>query len=68
MVTVVMRAPPLPLWRMPRARYERLIAAGAFGPEDSVGLLDGRLVVREPRGGRRAAGVGLARAAAARRR
>jgi len=34
---------------MPRARYDRLIEAGAFGPQDHVELLDGLLVVREPR-------------------
>lgn len=58
-----MKAPPLPLWRMPRARYDRLVEAGIFGPEDRIELLDGLLVVREPQGGRHATVVGLVRAA-----
>ena len=58
-----MKAPPLPLWRMPRARYDRLIEAGIFGPEDRIELLDGLLVVREPQGGRHATVVALVRAA-----
>ncbi len=58
-----MKAPPLPLWRMPRARYDRLIEAGIFGPEDRVELLDGLLVAREPQGGRHATVVGLVRVA-----
>src|SRR5215510_6976310 len=45
-----MRAPPLPLWRMTRARYDRLVDVGIFGPEDRVELLDGLLVAREPQG------------------
>ena len=48
---------------MPRARYDRLIAAGIFGPEDRIELLDGLLVAREPQGGRHATVVGLVRAA-----
>jgi hypothetical protein len=32
---------------MPRARYDRLVEAGIFGPEDRIELLDGLLVVRE---------------------
>jgi len=58
-----MKAPSLPLWRMPRARYDRLIEAGIFGPEDRIELLDGLLVAREPQGGRHAAVVALVRAA-----
>jgi Uma2 family endonuclease len=58
-----MKAPALPLWRMTRARYDRLIEAGIFGPEDRVELLDGLLVAREPQGGRHATVVGLVRAA-----
>lgn len=58
-----MKAPPLPLWRMPRVRYDRLVEAGIFGPEDRVELLDGLLVVREPQGGRHATVVTLVRAA-----
>jgi len=48
---------------MPRARYDRLIEAGIFGPEDRIELLDGLLVSREPQGGRHATVVGLVRAA-----
>ena len=58
-----MKAPPFPLWRMPRVRYDRLIEAGVLGPEDRVELLDGLLVVREPPGGRHATVVALVRAA-----
>ena len=48
---------------MPRARYDRLIEVGIFGPDDRVELLDGLLVVREPQGQRHATAVGLVRAA-----
>src|SRR5262249_30519226 len=58
-----MKAPPLPLWRMTRARYDRLIDVGIFGPEDRVELLDGLLVAREPQGEPHATVVGLVRAA-----
>ena len=58
-----MKAPPLPLWRMTRVRYDRLIDAGLFGPEDRVELLDGLLVVREPQSGRHATAVALVRGA-----
>jgi len=58
-----MKSPPLPLWRMPRSRYERLVDTGVFGPEDRIELLDGLLVVREPQGERHATVVGLVRAA-----
>lgn len=54
---------PLPLWRMTRVRYERLVDAGIFGPDDRVELLDGLLVAREPQGSRHAMVVGLVRAA-----
>src|SRR5438105_14730074 len=57
-----MKAPPLPLWRMPRARYDRLVEAGVFGPDDRVELLDGLLVAREPQGARHATVVVLGRA------
>lgn len=56
-----MKAPPLPLWRMTRVRYDRLVDAGIFGPEDRVELLDGLLVTREPQGGRHATAVFLVR-------
>src|SRR5438094_5376188 len=58
-----MKAPPLPLWRMTRVRYDRLIDVGIFGPEDRVELLDGLLVAREPQGRRHAAVVVLVRVA-----
>lgn len=48
---------------MPRVRYDRLVEAGVFGPEDRVELLDGLLVAREPQGGRHATAVALVRAA-----
>src|SRR6266508_404580 len=63
MVATAMKAPPLPLWRMPRVRYDRLVEVGIFGPEDRIELLDGLLVVREPQGGRHATVVALVRAA-----
>jgi Uma2 family endonuclease len=59
MVNVNMKAPVLPLWRMPRERYDRLIQAGLFDPDDRVELLDGLLVVREPQGSRHATVVSL---------
>jgi Uma2 family endonuclease len=57
-----MKAPPVPFWRMTRERYDRLVEAGIFGPEDRVELLDGFLVAREPQGGRHATAVALVRA------
>src|SRR2546426_1667645 len=60
-----MKSPPLPLWRMPRSRYDQLVEAGIFGPEDRIELLDGLLVAREPQGARHATVVGLVRAALA---
>jgi Uma2 family endonuclease len=48
---------------MTRARYDRLIDVGIFGPEDRVELLDGLLVAREPQGERHATVVALVRAA-----
>lgn len=48
---------------MPRERYDRLVEAGVFGPEDRVELLDGLLVAREPQGGRHATAIALVRAA-----
>jgi len=62
-VAKAMKAPPLPLWRMTRVRYDRLVHVGIFGPEDRVELLDGLLVAREPQGERHATVVGLVRAA-----
>ena len=48
---------------MTRVRYDRLVDAGIFGPDDRVELLDGLLVVREPQGGRHATAVALVRGA-----
>jgi Uma2 family endonuclease len=48
---------------MPRARYDQLVEAGIFGPDDRVELLDGLLVAREPQGHRHATAVGLVRVA-----
>jgi len=48
---------------MPRVRYDRLVEAGVFGPEDRGALLDGLLVAREPKGGRDGTAVALVRAA-----
>jgi Uma2 family endonuclease len=47
---------------MPRERYDRLVEAGVFGPEDRVELLDGLLVAREQEGARHATVVALVRA------
>ena len=58
-----MKAPSLLLWRMTRARYERLVEVGIFGENDRVELLDGLLVAREPQGSLHAMTVGLARTA-----
>jgi Uma2 family endonuclease len=60
---VAMKVPALPLWRMSRTRYERLVDAGIFGSEDRIELLDGLLVAREPQGGRHATVVALVRVA-----
>ena len=51
---------------MTRVRYDRLIEAGIFGPEDLVELLDGLLVAREAQSARHATAVGLVQAALAR--
>ncbi len=48
---------------MPRSRYDQLVEAGIFGPDDRIELLDGLLVAREPQGERHATVVGLVRAA-----
>lgn len=58
-----MKTPALPLWRLSRVRYERMVDAGLFSPDDNVELLDGLLVAREPQGSRHAMVVGLVRAA-----
>ncbi len=48
---------------MPRSRYDQLVEAGIFGPDDRIELLDGLLVAQEPQGERHATVVGLVRAA-----
>jgi Uma2 family endonuclease len=58
-----MKAPALPLWRLTRARYDRMVDAGILGENDKVELLDGLLVAREPQGSRHAMVVVLVRAA-----
>src|SRR5438876_11947888 len=58
-----MKTPPLRLWRITRARYDHLVDAGTFGPEDRIELLDGLLVARGPQSGRHATVVALVRAA-----
>src|SRR5947208_1754496 len=68
MVTATMKpyasnVPAAQLWRIPRVQYERMVDAGAFGPEDRVELLDGVLIAHEPQGSRHAAAVALVRAA-----
>jgi Uma2 family endonuclease len=54
-----MKAPALPLWKLTRTRYDRMVDAGIFGPEDRVELLDGLLIARKPQGGLHAMAVGL---------
>ena len=46
--------------RWTRARYDRAIAAGVFGPDDRIELLDGRLLPMNPQGSRHAAIVAQA--------
>lgn len=58
-----MRVPPINERRWTRVEYERLVDKGIFGPDESVELLDGVLVVREPEGSRHAGVVDLVRAA-----
>ena len=58
-----MEAAPLPLWRLSRARYDRMVDAGILGEDDKVELLDGLLVAREPQGNRHAVVVVLVRSA-----
>jgi Uma2 family endonuclease len=58
-----MKAPALPLWRLTRARYDRMVDAGILGEDDKVELLDGLLVAREPQGSRHPTAVMLVRAA-----
>jgi Uma2 family endonuclease len=43
-----MKAPALPLWKLTRTRYDRMVDAGIFGPEDRVELLDGLLRQEKP--------------------
>jgi hypothetical protein len=54
------RLPPLPLWRIPRLKYEQMVKKGAFDSDDRVELLDGLLVVSEPQGNLHAAAMAAA--------
>jgi len=58
-----MKTPALPLWKLTRARYDRMIDAGILGEDDKVELLDGLLVAREPQGSRHPTAVMLVRMA-----
>ena len=57
-----MKAPSLPLWKLTRERYDRMVDVGILHEGDHVELLDGLLVAREPQGSRHAVVVGLVRA------
>jgi Uma2 family endonuclease len=50
----------LPTKRWTRVEFDRLIAKGAFGPDDRIELLGGALVVREPQGSPHAMGIRMA--------
>jgi len=52
MASTVTPPPRTRRWR--RADYERLVALGVFQPGERLELLDGLLIVREPRGSRHA--------------
>src|SRR5262245_3565881 len=39
--------PLFEIWRMPRARYDAMVASGALEEDDPIELLDGLLVVKE---------------------
>jgi Uma2 family endonuclease len=52
----------VPTKRWTRLEYERLIDLGAFGPEDRLELIGGKLVVRAPQGRPHATGIRLAAA------
>jgi Uma2 family endonuclease len=51
-------APRPRLWS--RADYERLVAAGVFGPDDRVELLEGEIIEKSPEKSRHAAAIDLA--------
>ena len=46
--------------RWTRAEYDRLIATGAFRPDERLELLSGQMIVREPQGSRHAVAIELA--------
>ena len=52
--------PPFPVWRFTVELYHRLIAAGVFGEDDAVELLEGWIVPKMPRNPRHDATVDLA--------
>jgi Uma2 family endonuclease len=58
-----MKSSALPLWKLTRVRYDRMVDAGILGENDKVELLDGLLVVREPQGSRHPTAVILVRGA-----
>ena len=51
---------PVRTRRWTRAEYDRLIATGAFRPEERLELLSGQMIVREPQGSRHAVAIELA--------
>lgn len=63
MSTRDVRMPPLPLWRIPRSKYERMVRKGAFDSDDRVELLDGLLIAKEPQGNVHAAAMAAAQRA-----
>lgn len=58
-----MRMPAVQTRRFTRAEYDRLIEYGVLHEDEPVELLDGRLVVSEPQGGRHATAILRARRA-----
>jgi len=46
---------PVDIWRIPRARYDAMVASGALEEDDPIELLDGLLVVKERQTPRHAA-------------
>ncbi len=48
--SAVLTGQPLPLARISRERFERMVEAAIWGPQDSVELLDGMVVTMSPQG------------------
>ena len=57
MRTVTYPTGRLKTWRMPREAYDRMVERGILGPDDKIELLEGRLVVAEPKHSPHATGV-----------